>query len=71
MIIKSVMYLFSIGNDINDNNPHIVAGSSTRSKVCISNWIRLLRDMNGLLLLVISDDDVDWRCVFLSLKLIC
>ena len=67
-----VIYVFSIGNDINDNNPHIVAGSKTRRSVCISNWIRLLRDRNGLLLLVISDeDDVDWRCVFLSLKLIC
>ena len=64
------MYLFSIGNDINDNNPHIVAGSKTRRSVCISNSIRLLRDRNGLLLLVLvsaDEDDVDWRCVFLSL----
>ena len=67
------MYVFSIGNDMNDNNPHIVAGSKTRNSVCISNSIRLLRDRNGLLLLVLelvmstADEDVDWRCVFLSL----
>ena len=62
------MYVFSIGNDRNDNNPHIVAGSKTRRSVCISNSIRLLRDRNGLLLLISAENVVDdWRCVFLSL----